>query len=135
MQRRRFGREFKLEAVKLVREREVLAAQAARDLDVQKNVLRKWVKEFGSDRVQAFPDHDQQSPSSQWPNSGIVCSMSRPANVRDNAMESFLSSLKPERTARATYRTRNEAKADVFDYIERFYSEVRRHATIGISTR
>lgn len=46
-------------------------------------------------------------------------------------MESFFSSLKTERTERRTYRTRNEAKADVFDYIERFYNAVRRHSTIG----
>jgi transposase len=51
MQRRRFSREFKLDAVKLVKERGVSAAQAARDLDVHENVLRKWVKEFGSDPV------------------------------------------------------------------------------------
>jgi putative transposase len=64
--------------------------------------------------------------------SGIVCSMSRSGNVWDNAaMESFFSSLKTERTARKTYRTRNEAKADVFDYIERFYNGIRRHSTIG----
>jgi putative transposase len=64
--------------------------------------------------------------------SGIVCSMSRSGNVWDNAaMESFFSSLKTERTARKTYRTRNEAKADVFDYIERFYNAIRRHSTIG----
>jgi transposase InsO family protein len=36
-----------------------------------------------------------------------------------------------ERTARKVYRTRNEAKADVFDYIERFYNPKRRHSTIG----
>ncbi len=48
--------------------------------------------------------------------SGIVCIMSRSGNVWDNAaMESFFSSLKIERTARKTYRTRNEARADVFD--------------------
>ncbi len=46
-------------------------------------------------------------------------------------MESFFSSLKTERTARKTYRTRNDAKADVFDYIERFYNPKRRHSTIG----
>ena len=64
--------------------------------------------------------------------SGIVCSMSRSGNVWDNAaMESFFSSLKTERTARKTYRIRNEAKADVFDYIERFYNAIRRHSTIG----
>ncbi len=41
-------------------------------------------------------------------------------------MESFFSSLKTERTARKVYRTRNEARADVFDYIERFYNPMRR---------
>ena len=44
MGRRRFDRAFKLDAMKLVRERGVSAAQAARDLDVHENVLRKWVK-------------------------------------------------------------------------------------------
>ena len=63
---------------------------------------------------------------------GITCSMSRSGNVWDNAaMESFFSSLKTERTARKVYRTRDEAKADVFDYIERFYNPKRRHSTIG----
>ena len=41
------------------------------------------------------------------------------------------SSLKTERTARKTNRTRGQAKADVFDYIERFYNAKRRHSTIG----
>jgi putative transposase len=52
---------------------------------------------------------------------GVTCSMSRSGNVWDNtAMESFFSSLKTERTARKVYRTRDQARADVFDYIERF---------------
>jgi len=64
--------------------------------------------------------------------SGVVCSTSRSGNCCDNAaMESFFSSLKTERTARKIYRTRDEAKADVFDYIERFYNAKRRHSTIG----
>ena len=63
---------------------------------------------------------------------GVNCSMSRSGNVWDNAaMESFFSSLKTERTARKTYRTRVQAKADVFDYIERFYNPKRRHSTLG----
>lgn len=63
---------------------------------------------------------------------GIVCSMSRSGNVWDNAaMESFFSSLKTERTEGKTYRTREEARADTFDYIERFYNTIRRHSTIG----
>ncbi len=46
-------------------------------------------------------------------------------------MESFFSSLKTERTASKMYRTRDQAKADVFDYIERFYNPTRRHSTLG----
>jgi putative transposase len=63
---------------------------------------------------------------------GVICSMSRSGNVWDNAaMESFFSSLKTERIGNKTYRTRDEARADVFDYIERFYNAKRRHSTIG----
>ena len=62
MARRVFSREFKVEAVRLVRERGVSVAQASRDIDVHENVLRKWVKEFGSDPKQAFPGHGQQKP-------------------------------------------------------------------------
>lgn len=65
MRRRKFSREFKLEAVKLVRERGISATQAARDLDVHVNVLRKWVKEFGHDPVHAFPGHGQLKPEQQ----------------------------------------------------------------------
>ena len=46
-------------------------------------------------------------------------------------MESFFSSLKTERTARKVYRSREQARSDVFDYIERFYSPMRRHSTLG----
>lgn len=63
---------------------------------------------------------------------GVTCSMSRSGNVWDNAaMESFFSSLKTERLARKTYRTRDAARAEVFDYIERFYNPTRRHSAIG----
>ena len=63
---------------------------------------------------------------------GITCSMSRAGEVWDNsAMESFFSSLKTERTARKVYRSREQARSDVFDYIECFYNPRRRHSTIG----
>ena len=62
MGRRRFGREFKLEAVKLVRERGVTVAQAARDLDLHENLLRKWVKDFATDPQHAFPGQGQMKP-------------------------------------------------------------------------
>ena len=64
---------------------------------------------------------------------GVTCSMSRSGNCWDNAaMESFFSTLKIERTNRKQYATRDEARADVFDYIERFYNPKRR-LDIGIS--
>jgi transposase len=62
MQRRAFSREFKLEAINLVRDRGVKIAQAARDLDIHDNVLRKWVRELGEDPAQAFPGHGQMKP-------------------------------------------------------------------------
>jgi putative transposase len=63
---------------------------------------------------------------------GVTCSMSRSGNVWDNAAaESFFSTLKIERVKRKVYRTRDQARADVFDYIERFYNPTRRHSTIG----
>ena len=62
MVRRSFSREYKLEAVKLIQDRGVTVAQAARDLDIHENVLRKWVKEFRADPQQAFPGHGQMKP-------------------------------------------------------------------------
>jgi transposase len=62
MERRKFSREFKLEAVKLVSERGVGLAQAARDLDLHVNVLRKWVREQAADPQQAFPGKGQMKP-------------------------------------------------------------------------
>ena len=65
MERRRHSREFKLEAVRLVRERGVSIAQAARDLDLHVNVLRKWVREFEADVGSAFPGHGNLKPEQQ----------------------------------------------------------------------
>lgn len=87
-------------------------------------------------RVLRRPIESAQYTSDQFrrlmADNGVSCSMSRSGNVWDNAaMESFFSSLKTERIGRRVYRTRDEARADVFDYIERFYNTVRRHSTIG----
>ena len=59
MQRRKFSREFKLEAVRLVKERGVAVAQASRDLDLHENVLRKWMRDLSADPQHAFPGHGQ----------------------------------------------------------------------------
>jgi transposase len=60
--RRRHGREFKLEAVRLVRERGVTVAQAALDLDIHPNLLRSWIKPFESDPQDAFPAQGRMKP-------------------------------------------------------------------------
>jgi putative transposase len=63
---------------------------------------------------------------------GVTCSMSRSGNCWDNAvMESFFSTMKTERCHRKHYTTREAARADIFDYIERFYNPTRRHSTLG----
>lgn len=61
--RRKHSREFKVEAVRLVRERGVTMAQAARDLDLSVTVLRKWVRQFVADPQDAFPGQGQQKPA------------------------------------------------------------------------
>ena len=58
--RRKFSREFKLEAVKLVTQRGVSVAQAAKDLDVHENVLRKWMRELHEAPEEAFPGNGKQ---------------------------------------------------------------------------
>ena len=63
---------------------------------------------------------------------GLEPSMSRKGNCWDNAvMESFFSSLKKERIRKRIYKTRDLARADVFDYIEAFYNRSRRHSHLG----
>jgi transposase InsO family protein len=65
-------------------------------------------------------------------NNGVVCSMSRKGDCWDNAcMESFFGSLKTEWLGDKKYKTRQEAKNDIFKYIELFYNRKRRHAALG----
>ena len=63
---------------------------------------------------------------------GMKASMSRRGNCYDNApMESFWASLKKEQVHHQHYKTRDEARADIFDYIECFYNTIRRHSALG----
>ena len=59
MTRRKFSREFKIEAVRLVTDRGVVVAQAARDLDVAESVLRRWMRELTATPASAFPGNGQ----------------------------------------------------------------------------
>jgi len=82
-----------------------------------------------SDRGSQYASGDFQSLLDEH---GIVCSMSGTGNAYDNAaMESFFALLKRERVNRRRYETRQAARTDVFDYIERFYNRKRRHGSAG----
>lgn len=63
---------------------------------------------------------------------GLIPSMSRKGNCWDNAcVESFFGTLKRELIYHRHYATRDEAKQDIFEYIEVFYNRQRRHSTLG----
>ncbi len=85
-----------------------------------------------SDRGAQYLSDDYQDVLKQH---GIRCSMSDRGNCYDNAaVESFFSLLKRERVNRVRYRSRDEARADVFDYIERFYTRQRPHGYLGYTS-
>ncbi len=82
-----------------------------------------------SDRGVQYAAHDYQRLLGSH---GIACSMSRKGNCWDNAcVESFFRTLKVERVYHRRYVTRDEAKQDVFQWIEVFYNRKRRHSTLG----
>jgi putative transposase len=85
-----------------------------------------------SDRGAQYLSDDYQAVLKQH---GIRCSLSGAGSCYDNAaIESFFSLLKRERVNRVRYRTRDEARSDVFDYIERFYNRQRSHSYLGYTS-
>jgi putative transposase len=87
-------------------------------------------------RVLIHSDQGSQYSSDDWlrfcKHHNLEPSMSRRGNSWDDAVaESFFSSLKKERIRKRIYKTRELAKADIFDYIEVFYNRTRRHSHIG----
>lgn len=82
-----------------------------------------------SDRGSQYACRDYRAILEQH---GMICSMSRKGDCWDNAVsESFFKTLKVERVNDRDYWTREEAKADIIDYIERFYNRSRRHSYLG----
>ena len=82
-----------------------------------------------SDRGIQYASNDYQKALSQHK---MLCSMSRKGDCWDNAVvESFFSTLKTERVHHRLYRSRDEARRDIFQYIEVFYNRVRLHSTLG----
>ncbi len=85
-----------------------------------------------SDRGSQYASHAFQARLTEY---GMMCSMSRKGNCWDNApTESFFNSLKNERVHGTRYRTKAEATADLFDYIEPFYNRKRLHSTLGYAS-
>jgi len=102
------------------------------------NALRAAVKQRNpSGEVLVHSDQGSQFSSQDWQDflsaHRLRPSMSRRGNCHDNAVaESFFQLLKREKIRRKVYATRDQARADVFDYIELFYNPKRRHSTIGM---
>lgn len=87
-------------------------------------------------KVLVHSDQGSQYTSHEWQaflvQHGLQSSMSRRGNCHDNAVaESFFQLLKRERVKRKIYSTREEARSDIFEYIEMFYNVKRRHGFNG----
>jgi putative transposase len=107
----------------------------AKELALDALLMAVW-RRRPTDTVLIHSDQGSQYGSDDWQRfciaNNLDPSMSRRANCWDNAVaESFFSSLKKERIKRRIYRTRDLARADVFDYIELFYNPKRRHTHAG----
>jgi len=106
------------------------------DLVLQALLMAVWRrKPFG--KVLIHSDQGSQFTSIEWASflkhHNLEHSMSRRGNCHDNAVaESFFNLLKRERIRRRTYKTREDARRDVFDYIEMFYNPKRKHARNGM---
>ena len=107
----------------------------ARELALDALLMAVWRRK-PQGKVIVHSDQGAQYGSDDWVrfcrDHNLDPSMSRRGNCYDNAVaESFFSSLKKERIGRRIYPTRQEAKADIFDYIEMFYNRTRRHSYLG----
>jgi len=107
----------------------------ARELVLDAIMMAVW-RRHPKNKVLVHSDQGSQYGSDDWLRflkaNNLEPSMSRRGNCWDNAVaESFFSSLKKERIKKRIYKTRELAKADVFDYIEMFYNRTRRHSHLG----
>lgn len=101
------------------------------DLALNALLMAVWRRK-PKDEVFVHSDQGSQYTSIDWQNflkcHNLTCSMSRRGNCYDNAVaESFFQLLKRERIKRRIYKNREEARQDIFNYIEMFYNPIRRH--------
>ena len=106
------------------------------DLVLQALLMAVWRRK-PKGKVLIHSDQGSQFTSIDWASflkaHNLEHSMSRRGNCHDNAVvESFFNLLKRERVRRRTYRSRDEARQDVFDYIEMFYNPIRKHVRNGM---
>ena len=106
------------------------------DLVLQALLMAVWRRK-PRNKVLIHSDQGSQFTSMDWASflkaHNLEHSMSRRGNCHDNAVvESFFNLLKRERIRRRTYRSRDEARQDVFDYIEMFYNPIRKHVRNGM---
>ncbi len=107
----------------------------AREIVVDALMMAVWRRKPKS-KVLIHSDQGSQYDSDDWLRfcraNKLEPSVSRRGNCWDNAVaESFFSSLKKERVKKRIYKTRDLARADIFDYIEMFYNQSRRHSHLG----
>ena len=105
------------------------------DLVVDALLMAVW-RRRPTEKVLIHSDQGVQYTSDDWRSflkeHNLEASMSRKGNCLDNAVaESFFSLLKKDRVKRRIFNTRDEARAEVFDYIECFYNPKRNHGTNG----
>lgn len=105
------------------------------DLVIDALLMAIW-RRRPQNKVLVHSDQGVQYTSSDWRSflkaHNLEASMSRRGNCHDNAVaESFFSLLKKDRVKRKIYKTRDEARAEIFDYIECFYNPKRNHGTNG----
>jgi len=106
------------------------------DLVLQALLMAVWRRKPTA-KVLIHSDQGSQFTSLEWASflkhHDLEHSMSRRGNCHENAVaESFFNLLKRERIRRRTYKTREDARSDVFDYIEFFYNPKRKHARNGM---
>ena len=107
----------------------------AREIVLDALMMAVW-RRRPTERVLVHSDQGSQYGSDDFLRflraNNLEPSMSRRGNCWDNAVaESFFSSLKKERIKKRIYKTRDLARADIFDYIESFYNRTRRHSHLG----
>ncbi len=138
--KKRYDRQFKASAAKVVLPRETTVEDLSEELGVKDSTPRRWAcecEEMGNDG--GLVSHDGQGARCAsrslrrcLDSHGTAQSASRPGTPPDNAAaESFFKTLKRELAEGRSYGTRDEAKQDIFKYIELYCSRVRMHSTLG----